>query len=66
MVKMRTLREEQRPQSNDPDYWNVWTRKQGRNIDWIKIADEWKKRKKSLLEIKLYMYFISILTCVYV
>ena len=46
MVKMRTLREEQRPQSNDPDYWNVWTRKQGRNIDWIKIADEWQKKKE--------------------
>lgn len=25
MVKMRTLRDEQRPQSNDPDYWDVWT-----------------------------------------
>lgn len=25
MVKMRTLPEAQRPQSDDPDYWNVWT-----------------------------------------
>ena len=46
MVKMRTLREEQRPQSNDPDYWDVWTGKQRRNIDWIKIANEWQKKKE--------------------
>ena len=46
MVKMRTLREEQRPQSNDPDYWDVWTGKQRRDIDWSKIADEWQKKKE--------------------
>lgn len=46
MVKMRTLREEQRPQSNDPDYWDVWTGTQRRNIDWIKIADEWQKKNE--------------------
>ena len=46
MVKMRTLREEQRPQSNDPDYWDVWTGKQRRNIDWIKIANEWQNKKE--------------------
>lgn len=46
MVKMRTLRENQRPQSNDPDYWDVWTGKQRRDIDWSKIADEWQKKKE--------------------
>lgn len=43
MVKMRTLPKEQCPQSDDPDYWDVWTRKNDRKIDWGKIADEWQK-----------------------
>lgn len=43
MVKMRTLRESQRPQSNDPNYWDVWTGKEKRDIDWDKIAKEWQK-----------------------
>jgi len=46
LVKMRTLSENQRPQSNDPDYWDVWTGKQRRDIDWSKIADEWQKKKE--------------------
>lgn len=33
MVKMRTLPEAQRPQSDDPDYWNVWTGAKERKID---------------------------------
>lgn len=44
MVKMRTLPEAQRPQSDDPDYWNVWTGNAERKIDWKKIADEWQKK----------------------
>lgn len=43
MVKMRTLRKEQCPQSNDPDYWDVWTGKEKRDIDWSKITDGWQK-----------------------
>ena len=50
MVKMRTLREEQRPQSNDPDYWDVWTGVEEREIDWQKIADEWQSEKKRVSE----------------
>lgn len=50
MVKMRTLREEQRPQSNDPDYWDVWTGVEEREIDWQKIADEWQSEKKGVSE----------------
>ena len=40
MVKMRTLPEAQRPQSDDPDYWNVWTGAKERKIDWKSIANE--------------------------
>lgn len=43
LVKLRTLRDEQRPQSNDPDYWNVWTGAEEREIDWEEIANEWQK-----------------------
>lgn len=45
MVKMRTLPKVQRPQSEDPDYWDVWTGAQKREIDWSKIADEWQNKR---------------------
>lgn len=45
MVKMRTLPEAQRPQSDDPDYWDVWTGAKKRKIDWKSIADEWQNKK---------------------
>ena len=45
MVKMRTLLENQRPQSDDPDYWDVWTGVKKRKIDWKKIAEEWQKKE---------------------
>lgn len=44
MVKMRTLPEAQRPQSDDPDYWDVWTGAAERNINWKQIADEWQNK----------------------
>ena len=44
MVKMRTLPVAQRPQSDDPDYWDVWTGAKERKIDWDKIADEWQNK----------------------
>lgn len=45
MVKMRTLLENQRPQSDDPDYWDVWTGVKERRINWNKIAEEWQKKE---------------------
>lgn len=44
MVKMRTLPEAQRPQSDDPDYWDVWTGAAERKIDWKQIAEEWQNK----------------------
>lgn len=46
MVKMRTLPETQRPQSDDPDYWDVWTGYSERKINWDQIADEWQNKKE--------------------
>lgn len=48
MVKMRTLPKCQCPQSDDPDYWDVWTGYKERNIDWNKIADEWQNKKDEI------------------
>ena len=46
MVKMRTLPKSQCPQSDDPDYWNVWTGYSERQINWNQIADEWQNKKE--------------------
>lgn len=42
MVKMRTLPKTQCPQSEDPDYWDVWTGSSERKIDWEIISKEWQ------------------------
>lgn len=44
MVKMRTLPKNQCPQSDDPDFWDVWTRKTEREIDWDKITSDWQNK----------------------
>lgn len=45
MVKIRTLQKSQCPQSDDPDYWDVWTGRKKRKIDWCKIANEWQHKE---------------------
>jgi len=51
MVKMNYLSENDRPHSADPEFWNVWTRKDEkgaevkRDIDWKKIVDEWQQKE---------------------
>lgn len=42
LVRMNELPEEQRPQSDDPDFWNVWTHQSERHVDWKQIADDWQ------------------------
>lgn len=51
MVKMRTLPKSQCPQSDDPDYWDVWTGKNKRVIDWGMIADEWQNKESDDMEV---------------
>lgn len=48
MVKMRTLLKEQCPQSDDPDFWDVWTRSQDRRIDWSAISSDWQSRSDDI------------------
>jgi hypothetical protein len=43
MVQMNYLKEEHRPQSNDPNYWDVWTGTKERNVDWKVITDDWQQ-----------------------
>jgi DNA helicase HerA-like ATPase len=48
LVKMNDLPKEHRPHSDDPDFWNVWTRRDEmgtpveRKAEWKPIADEWQ------------------------
>lgn len=49
LVKMKNLTKEQQPHSDDPDFWDVWTRKDEdgnsveRNADWNKVVKEWQQ-----------------------
>ncbi|NLG78561.1 MAG: ATP-binding protein [Firmicutes bacterium] len=49
LVKMHDLPESQRPRSDDPDFWNVWTGKNEkgetvtREIDWKTVAEAWQQ-----------------------
>ena len=58
LVKMNDLPQDQRPHSDDPDFWNVWTRKDAkgnpvaRPIDWKKVADDWQGVNSSDNQVK--------------
>ena len=41
LVEMRQLSESQRPRSEDPDFWKVWTAESRRDIAWRDVAAEW-------------------------
>lgn len=42
MVRMNYLENHQRPDSGDPDFWQVWSGEEERPIDWAKIAKDWQ------------------------
>nr|CDS57125.1 hypothetical protein SYMBAF_190107 [Serratia symbiotica] len=49
LVKMKNLTKEQQPHSDDPDFWDVWTRKDAdgksveRTVDWKTVVKEWQQ-----------------------
>lgn len=49
LVQMNALSEEQRPKSDDPDFWAVWTGQASdgqvveRSVDWKYIAEDWQQ-----------------------
>ena len=42
LVRMNDLQKDERPHSDDPDFWDVWTRALERQVDWEEIANEWQ------------------------
>lgn len=46
LVEMNNLKKEHRPKSEDPDFWDVWTGKSERNVNWKTLTDDWQKSKK--------------------
>jgi DNA helicase HerA-like ATPase len=45
MVQMNYLKEEHRPQSNDPEFWDVWTATDAdpRVVDWSAVSHDWQE-----------------------
>lgn len=43
LVEMNALPEAQRPKSNDPDYWQVWSGAADRSVDWAEVAADWQQ-----------------------
>jgi DNA segregation ATPase FtsK/SpoIIIE-like protein len=44
MVQMNYLNEEHRPQSSDPDYWDIWTTTaEPRKVDWGAVVHDWQE-----------------------
>ncbi len=49
LMKVRDIPFEKRPQSDDPDFWDVWTRENSkgeevkREVDWRKISEDWQE-----------------------
>lgn len=58
LVQMNALPEQQRPRSDDPDFWAVWSGKRrdedgqevpvNRDVDWKVISDDWQQISQCL------------------
>jgi hypothetical protein len=51
LIEMKYLEKSQKPQSEDPDFWDVWTYNNKREVDREEIASHWqanpqKKRRR--------------------
>lgn len=46
LVEMNNLKKEHRPKSEDPDFWDVWTGKSERNVNWKSLSDDWQNTSK--------------------
>jgi len=46
LVELDELPEEHRPQSNDPEFWDVWNLSEERSVDWGAIARAWEGNGK--------------------
>lgn len=56
LVKMKDLPKIHQPHSDDPEFWNVWTRQSAdgkplmRNADWKAIADDWQGKTETTVD----------------
>ncbi len=41
LIEVKDLDATQRPASDDPDFWDVWTNKSPRPVDWSRIVADW-------------------------
>jgi hypothetical protein len=41
LVEITELPDDHRPRSSDPEFWDVWTGKKARTINWHEIANDW-------------------------
>ena len=39
---MNDLPKTQQPRSDDPEFWDVWTHREQRSIDWGSIVEAWE------------------------
>jgi len=53
LVQMNYLKEEHRPKSDDPEYWNVWTGQIKREVDWEEIAEDWQQIHQNIQSPKI-------------
>lgn len=47
LVRMNDLKKDEQPYSNDPEFWNVWTRQEDRIVNWKSIADDWQMKNNN-------------------
>lgn len=43
LVRMNDLKKSHQPHSNDPDFWDVWTRNKDRKANWDDVSKNWEK-----------------------
>lgn len=45
MVRMNDLSVAERPHSDDPDFWDVWSGEENRRINWQEVSDDWQLKE---------------------
>ncbi len=50
LIRMNDLPKEQQPLSDDPDFWDVWTGKETRDVNWEEVAKDWQQISKEAAE----------------
>ena len=50
LVRMKDLPKAQQPQSDDPDFWDVWTGKETREVNWEEVAKDWQQISEKAIE----------------